>query len=81
MNTFMYDHPLTKPQLEILRTTLGYHVVGPIGKLLACGDMGERNASPTTEGLADNDHAGVGAMTEWTDIVKLVVDKYELVKT
>ena len=41
MNTFMYDHPLTAPQLAILRNVLKYNVVGPVGKVLACGDVGE----------------------------------------
>jgi len=41
MNTFMYNHPLTQPQLDILRDTLGYELVGPVGKELACGDVGE----------------------------------------
>lgn len=41
MNTFMYDHPMTSPQLKVLEETLGYEIVGPIGKKLACGDIGE----------------------------------------
>lgn len=41
MNTHMWDHPFTLRQLDILKT-LDYQVVGPIGKLLACGDLGER---------------------------------------
>ena len=41
MNTLMYMHPLTAKQLAIARHELGYEVVGPISKLLACGDLGE----------------------------------------
>jgi len=37
-----------------------YNIVGPIGKLLACGDI------------------GIGAMTEWRDIVQVVVDEFKL---
>ncbi|GJJ08767.1 hypothetical protein Clacol_002986 [Clathrus columnatus] len=61
MNTLMYMHPLTNAHLAIVIETLGYTVVGPIGKGLACGDV------------------GTGAMTEWLDIVKIVVDKFNLV--
>ena len=41
MNTFMYGHPLTAPQLATLRDVLKYNVIGPVGKVLACGDVGE----------------------------------------
>ncbi|GAA5998004.1 uncharacterized protein JCM10292_002256 [Rhodotorula paludigena] len=60
MNTHMYSHPLTAKQLAVVRDELGYKVHGPIGKKLACGDI------------------GIGAMTEWTDIVQLVVAEYGL---
>jgi len=62
MNTLMYEHPLTKEHLRIVQEVVGYTVVGPIGKKLACGDV------------------GMGAMTEWRDIVGLVVEKFGLVK-
>ncbi|KAI5827624.1 flavoprotein [Schizophyllum commune Tattone D] len=61
MNTLMYEHPLTAEHLLIVREVVGYEVVGPIGKTLACGDV------------------GMGAMTEWMDIVKIVVDRFGLV--
>ncbi|KAL1760173.1 flavoprotein [Schizophyllum commune] len=61
MNTLMYEHPLTAEHLRIVREVVGYEVVGPIGKKLACGDV------------------GMGAMTEWIDIVKIVVDRFGLV--
>ncbi|BGP29386.1 hypothetical protein JCM10296v2_001125 [Rhodotorula toruloides] len=60
MNTHMYSHPLTSKQLKMVQDELGYKVHGPIGKKLACGDI------------------GIGAMTEWSDIVQLVVDEYGL---
>ncbi|KAH9480364.1 putative thymidylate synthase [Psilocybe cubensis] len=60
MNTLMYEHPLTAEHLRVVRDVVGYNVVGPIGKHLACGDI------------------GVGAMTEWKDIVKIVVDRFQL---
>jgi phosphopantothenoylcysteine synthetase/decarboxylase len=40
MNTLMYEHPLTAKHLDIVRNVVGYEVVGPIGKALACGDVG-----------------------------------------
>ncbi|QRV81890.1 Flavoprotein [Ceratobasidium sp. AG-Ba] len=60
MNTHMYEHPLTTRHLSVIQDTIGYTVVGPIGKALACGDI------------------GMGAMTEWTDIVQLVVARWSL---
>lgn len=43
MNTSMYNHPLTNEHLRIVKEVIGYHVVGPIGKALACGDVGMEN--------------------------------------
>jgi len=60
MNTLMYEHPLTAAHLKIVTDTLRYRVEGPIGKGLACGDI------------------GLGAMTEWRDIVKMVAEEYHL---
>lgn len=40
MNTHMYTHPLTAIQLKFVTDVLGYIFVGPISKLLACGDQG-----------------------------------------
>lgn len=39
MNTAMWEHPLTKLQVERL-VSIGYHVESPIEKLLMCGDHG-----------------------------------------
>jgi phosphopantothenoylcysteine synthetase/decarboxylase len=41
MNTLMYEHPLTAEHLRIVQDVVGYKVVGPIGKNLACGDVGK----------------------------------------
>jgi len=60
MNTLMYEHPLTAVHLKTVGEVIGYTVIGPIGKNLACGDV------------------GVGAMTEWKDIVKLVAERWRL---
>lgn len=40
MNTAMYSHPFTAKHLSILREELGYLVVDPVEKMLACGDIG-----------------------------------------
>jgi len=40
MNTFMWDHPLTRDHLAAM-DRLGYIQVPPVEKLLACGDRGE----------------------------------------
>lgn len=40
MNTLMYEHPLTAVHLRLLQDLLGYTVIPPIEKLLACGDRG-----------------------------------------
>ena len=39
MNTAMWEHPITARQLNDL-TSFGYHIVQPIEKRLACGDVG-----------------------------------------
>lgn len=41
MNTLMYEHPLTEQHIRVVREVIGYTVIGPIGKKLACGDIGE----------------------------------------
>lgn len=62
MNTLMWMHPLTERQVGFAKEVLGYEVVGPIEKRLACGDL------------------GAGAMTEWMDVVDVVVQRFGLVK-
>lgn len=41
MNTLMFEHPLTAEHIRTVRDNVRYNVVGPIGKALACGDIGE----------------------------------------
>ena len=40
MNTLMYEHPLTAQHVRTIREVIGYEVVGPVSKGLACGDVG-----------------------------------------
>lgn len=39
MNTLMWDHPLTAPQLDVL-SGFGVTVIQPVAKKLVCGDVG-----------------------------------------
>jgi len=80
MNTLMYEHPLTAEHLRIVREVIGYNVVGPIGKNLACGDVGEcrRTQRHMCIYIPSFRVIGVGAMTEWRDIVNIVVDRFRL---
>ena len=73
MNTYMYEHPLTARHLDIIKNVIGYAVVGPIGKTLACGDIGMCGSScDLVVPHKRVSYIGVGAMTEWSDIVQLV---------
>ena len=47
MNTLMYEHPLTSEHLRVIKEVIGYTVVGPIGKTLACGDVGKITSGKT----------------------------------
>ncbi|GAA94379.1 uncharacterized protein L969DRAFT_105187 [Mixia osmundae IAM 14324] len=40
MNTQMWQHPLTAIQLSMVKDVLGYQIMGPVSKNLACGDDG-----------------------------------------
>ncbi|KAJ3298117.1 hypothetical protein HDU79_000519 [Rhizoclosmatium sp. JEL0117] len=40
MNTHMWNHPFTSKHLALVESDLGYKVIPPISKLLACGDLG-----------------------------------------
>lgn len=40
MNTSMWNHPFTAKHLTILRDILGFKIIDPISKKLACGDTG-----------------------------------------
>ena len=39
MNTCMWDHPVTRPQVELVESW-GYIVIPPVVKTLVCGDTG-----------------------------------------
>ena len=84
MNTLMYEHPLTAEHLKIVREVIRYQIVGPIGKALACGDVGEDRTTymqmtcPLT--FTYLMQPGIGAMTEWREIVQIVVDRYQLIR-
>ena len=78
MNTLMYEHPLTAEHLRIVCEVIGYQVVGPIGKSLACGDVGKVWGSCHHVPKLMVHLTGLGAMTEWLDIVKITVDRFGL---
>ncbi|KAJ3208345.1 hypothetical protein HDU82_002583 [Entophlyctis luteolus] len=40
MNTHMWNHPFTNKHLKVAQEDLGYTVISPIKKQLACGDIG-----------------------------------------
>jgi phosphopantothenoylcysteine decarboxylase len=80
MNTFMYEHPLTNEHLRIVENIIGYQVVGPMGKTLACGDIGQHVIPLGLDRSSHSYNTGIGAMTEWKDIVKIVVDRFQLTK-
>ena len=77
MNTFMYGHPLTSEHIRVVQDTLKYTVMGPIGKELACGDVGMYTSLYYIFCFVKC-YAGVGAMLEWSQIVDLVVDHFQL---
>jgi hypothetical protein len=54
MNTLMYEHPLTNEHMRVVKEVIGYQVVGPIGKGLACGDVGEYHFVQTSPLLIYN---------------------------
>ncbi|KAJ1952122.1 hypothetical protein GGI12_006328 [Dipsacomyces acuminosporus] len=39
MNHMMWEHPITETQIQTLKS-LGFQVIDPIAKALACGDVG-----------------------------------------
>ena len=51
MNTMMWLHPLTQPQLDTL-TKFGAHVLDPVSKKLACNDVG-MGALPPPEAIVE----------------------------
>lgn len=78
MNTLMYQHPLTEKHLSVVQGVLKYRVVGPIGTFKFHLTLGfSIPGSIAGKGLACGD-IGIGAMTEWKEIVKMVVEEYHL---
>lgn len=41
MNSYMWKHPITEKQIDILRSYKNYIIIDPIEKVLACGDFGK----------------------------------------
>lgn len=65
MNTFMYTHPLTAKQLNLLLSSeygFGIEILKPVEKILVCGDI------------------GMGGMREWSDIVDIVRRRISVIK-
>ena len=77
MNTLMFEHAETNEHHRVIRDVIGYTIVGPIGKTLACGDIGMYDSPPSIL-ITFTSFPGLGAMTEWKDIVQLVVHKCNL---
>lgn len=49
MNTRMWDHPLTRQNLQTLKAVPNYHLVEPVSGSLACGETGDGHlADPET---------------------------------
>jgi phosphopantothenoylcysteine decarboxylase len=40
MNTSMWYHPLTARHMDVIKDILGFIIIDPISKKLACGDTG-----------------------------------------
>jgi phosphopantothenoylcysteine decarboxylase len=40
MNTSMWNHPFTARHMDVIKDILGFIIVDPISKKLACGDTG-----------------------------------------
>lgn len=40
MNTAMWEHKFTARHLDVCTSELGYQIVPPVAKKLACGDIG-----------------------------------------
>jgi len=80
----MYQHPFTAKHLRIVQEELHYLVLGPQGAgKLACGDEGKlglgHGAFHTPPAASDIDQAanrcpGVGKMTDWRDVVDVILN-------
>ena len=59
MNTEMWIHPLTAPQLDVLTATLGVTIIDPTSRTLACGDVGV-GAMAAVQTIVERVRAAVG---------------------
>lgn len=81
MNTAMWRHPVTKTQLRVLEDDWG--VRDGNEKEVDNGDAGAENGGwfevlrPMEKELACGD-VGTGAMREWTEIVKVIEERFDL---
>jgi len=77
MNTFMWQHPLTKRHLRSLAVDAGAgHIPGHLADDVLIEQINERSPTlrivgPVTKTLACGD-TGIGAMAEVTDILTVV---------
>ena len=62
----------------MVKDVIKYNAVGPIGKALACGDIGEPSSVDQLLFSKLIGLVGIGAMSEWKDIVQIVVDRFQL---
>lgn len=76
MNTAMWRHPVTAKQIRVLEEDWGVRKKDETGE-----ETGWYEVLPpqTTKALACGD-VGVGAMTEWTEIVKIIENRLALVQ-
>ena len=58
MNTLMYEHPITAEHLRVVKDVIRYEIVGPIGKTLACGDVGRCVCGLVEDGSSLHDLQG-----------------------
>lgn len=73
MNTHMWDHPFTARHLKVLEEELGYIIIPPIAKTLACGDVGTGAMAEVTtiakkvkevcDGISDGRPMSVGVIS------------------
>lgn len=67
MNTAMWQHPITKEQIERLQK-FEYNIIPPIEKKLACGDLGKQLYVKIFKIFL-----GIGAMAHVEDIVETLL--------
>ena len=52
MNTDMWNHPVTARHIQTLKDFGFYHVIMPVAKVLACGDVGMGAMAPVDDIVA-----------------------------